>query len=120
MIHPTTEKRVFESLPEPLELPLYDILWADGTYEGSQHHTRLHLADRVVICSKPFEQLRPMFSDAFLFCLTNGAVNQLRIRSFEADQIVLDNGEALTVPPFLASKFREKYCRYLASLVWED
>ena len=120
MIRPFQETRVFESQPEPVEIALYDILWADGSYDGAQHLTRLHLADRVVICQKPFVNLRPMFGDAFLFCLTNGAVNQLRIRSFEAESIVLDNGETLTVSSFLAEKFREKYCRYLASLVWED
>ena len=120
MIRPLQEKRTFNVEGGTFEASLFDILWVDGTGEGDSRHTRLHLSDRVIVCTKPFESLLPLLGDAFLFCLTNGAVNQLRIRSFEADRILLDNEESLTVPMFFAQKFHEKYCRYLASLVWED
>ena len=120
MIRPPLEKRIFETESGPSEIALFDILWADSTAEGAEHPTCLHLADRTVLCTKPFESLRPLLGDAFLFCLPYGAVNQLRIRSFESDKIVMDNGEVLEIAPFLSRKFREKFCRELARRVWED
>lgn len=120
MIRPSQEKRIFDTKDGPFETALFDILWVDYSDRAEAHFTRLHLSDRVVVCTKPFESLRPVLGDAFLPCLASGAVNQLRVRSFEADRILLDNDETLTVPMFFAQKFRDKYCRYLASLVWED
>ena len=120
MIRPLQEKRIFETDAGAEEIALHAILWAEGVADGTRRGATLHLADRSVTCAASFEALRPLLGDAFLFCLSCGAVNQLHIRSFEKDRIVLDNGETLTISPFLAPKFREKYCRELAHRVWED
>ena len=120
MIRPLRKTQVFETKSGPEEISLHAVLWAEGCTEGSQRFSLLHLADRTVECRIPFETLRPLLGDAFLFCLSCGAVNGLRIRSFEAERIVLDNGETLTISPFLAPKEREKLCRELARRVWED
>ena len=120
MIQPSREMHIFPTPSGSCEIALYDILWAEGSTEGKKRPTLLHLADQVVSCTTPFETLRPLLGDTFLSCLSDGAVNELRIRSFEGDQIEIDTGEILKVPPFLAPKFREKFCRDLASWVWVD
>lgn len=120
MIRTLQEVRSFETTQGTVEIPLYDILWAEEIPEGAQLFTRLHLADRTVTCGKSIDELLTTSGGAFLFCLLNGAVNQLRIRSFEEDKIILDTGETIAISPFLSEGFRRKYCDNLARLVWED
>lgn len=120
MIRALPQVRTFETDHGAVNIALYDILWAEEIAEGAQLFTRLHLADRVVICPKSLDALLSAANNIFLFCLLNGAVNQLRIRSFEEDKIVMDTGEVLAISPFLSERFRQKYCSNLAQLVWED
>ena len=120
MIRVPRETNTFETEHGAVEITLYDILWAEGSCEGTERPTRLHLADRVVTCRKPLEELLPVLGDSFLFCLTCGVVNQLRIRSFGEKKIVMDNGEEVEISPFLSERFRDKYCGELARRVWED
>ena len=120
MIRPLQETRTFETEFGPMAIVLHDILWVDGTCKDVTASARLHLNNQVVTCKNTFEELLPLLGDAFLFCLTRGAVNQLRIRRFETKQIVFDTGESVPVDPFLSSRYREKYCRDMACQVWED
>ena len=120
MIRASREVHTFETDHGAAKIPLYDILWAEETCEGAQLLTRLHLADRVVTCRKSLDELLSLPGNIFLFCLISGAVNQLRIRSFEDDKIVMDNGEKLAISPFLSDRFRQQYCGNLAHWVWED
>ena len=120
MILAAQDVNTFETDRGTAEIALYDILWAEDVPKSAGSFTRLHLADRAVICRKSLIELLPILGDAFLPCLISGAVNQLRIRSFEEDKIILDNGETIAISPFLSEGFRPKYCSNLAHWVWED
>lgn len=120
MIRASRETYTFETDQGAEKIPLYDILWAEDVCEDAQLLIRLHLADRTATCKNSLDELRSLPGDIFLFCLNRGVVNQLRIRSFQDDRIVMDTGEELPVSPFFSERFRRKYCGNLAHWVWED
>ena len=120
MIRALANVHTFETDHGAVDIAPYDILWAEEIAEGAQLFTHLHLADRVLTCPQSLDTLLATADNIFLFCLLSGAVNQLRIRSFEDDKIVMDTGETLAISPFLSERFRQKYCSNLAQLVWED
>ena len=120
MIRPLQKTHTFETESGSVTVSLYDVLWVDSVCDDLRSPVRLHLAERELFCKTPFEKLLPVLGDVFLLCLTRGAVNQLRIRRFEQNQIVFDTGASVAVGPFLSPRFQEKYCRDLADRVWED
>lgn len=120
MIRASQDAHSFETDHGIAEIVPYDILWAEEVSEGAGCFTRLHLSGSTVTCRNSLDALMPILGDTFLFCLLCGAVNQLRIRSFEENRIVLDNGESIAISPFLSEGFRQKYCDNLAHWVWED
>ena len=120
MIRTVQTTRAFETDDGQIEIALSDLLWVEDKQDNGSHSSCLHLDDRSFLCKCSFEVLLPSLGDDFLLCLPNGAVNLLRIRRFEADTVVLDNGEKLAAIPFLLQRFHEKYCRELARRVWED
>lgn len=120
MIRPLQKTHTFETDSGPMTIALYDILWVDSVCDDLHSPVRLHLADRVIFCKASFEDLLSVLGDVFLLCLTRGAVNQLRIRRFESEQIIFDTGASVAIDPFLSPRFQEKYCRDLARRVWED
>ena len=120
MIRPLQKTYTFETEFGPMAIALYDILWADSDCKDLHAPAKLHLADRVITCKATFDTILPRLGDTFLLCLTRGAVNSLRIRRFETNQIIFDTNASVSIDPFLSSRFQEKYCRDMASRVWED
>jgi len=119
MIRRTGETRTLNTETGSQEMVIDDILWIESSGVRENSPCCLHTDRGRILCQENFEKVLPILGSAFLTCLPRGAVNQRRIRAFVGQSIELDNGETMTVEPFLAARYRDAYCRNLAKWVWE-
>jgi len=102
------------------EIPLSSVLWIDGSADMAEGVCHIHTTEEVLESNVSFEKLLHLMGDSFLFCLERGAVNMHRVVQMEEDFCLLDNGMHLAVTPFLASRIKEAWCRYVCRKVWES